>query len=227
MNDFVKKVRASIAGSYILIGDREPLMQEIARDFNTEYKIINYNEQAFDIDSARKIISECISRSNEKRLFLLSFFSISDAAQNALLKILEEPPLDVHICIIVTSVHKLLPTIKSRCQTFKIEHLAEANFKKIDEILKMAPGERSSATYFKKILAKKQVDDRVDREAVALLVEDLVKRAQHFDKDKTAAEKQRTAQDFERIFLLVNTIHHSYSSPKMIAEYVALTLPQY
>jgi len=39
------------------------------------------------------------------------------AAQNALLKTLEEPPETTFLMLIVTSVEALLPTVRSRCQT--------------------------------------------------------------------------------------------------------------
>jgi len=44
---------------------------------------------------------------------------MSDAAQNALLKTLEEPPEGVTIILICTSVAELLPTTRSRCQTVR------------------------------------------------------------------------------------------------------------
>ena len=44
---------------------------------------------------------------------------MSDAAQNALLKTLEEPPEGVTIILICTSVIELLPTTRSRCQSVR------------------------------------------------------------------------------------------------------------
>jgi len=59
--------------------------------------------------------------SGERRLVVISDdFAMSDAAQNALLKILEEPPLGVHFLLLASSEDFFLPTIKSRCSLVKL-----------------------------------------------------------------------------------------------------------
>lgn len=45
--------------------------------------------------------------------------AMNHAAANALLKILEEPPSSVYFILITSGVRRLLPTIRSRCQTLK------------------------------------------------------------------------------------------------------------
>ena len=51
---------------------------------------------------------------------------ITDAAFNALLKTLEEPPAHVIFILATTEVHKLLPTILSRCQRFDFKRISPA-----------------------------------------------------------------------------------------------------
>lgn len=46
---------------------------------------------------------------------------LTPAAQNALLKVLEEPPKNVHIILLVSEADKLLSTIKSRTQYVQLE----------------------------------------------------------------------------------------------------------
>ena len=46
---------------------------------------------------------------------------LTPAAQNALLKVLEEPPKNVHILLLVSEADKLLSTIKSRTQYVQLE----------------------------------------------------------------------------------------------------------
>lgn len=50
---------------------------------------------------------------------------LSKDASNALLKTLEEPPSHVHFILATTELHKILPTILSRCQRFTFLPLAE------------------------------------------------------------------------------------------------------
>jgi len=60
---------------------------------------------------------------------------LSSSAFNALLKILEEPPSHVHFILATTELHKVLPTILSRCQRFDFKRISisdiESQIKKI------------------------------------------------------------------------------------------------
>ncbi len=76
---------------------------------------------------------------------------LSASAFNALLKILEEPPEHVKFILATTEVHKIAPTIMSRCQRF--------DFKRIDS--------KSVAEYLKKIAQKEQVE--LDDDAARLI----------------------------------------------------------
>lgn len=58
--------------------------------------------------------------------------ALNPAAANALLKSLEEPPDDSFLFLLTTNAHKLLPTLRSRCQTYHFTPLA------MDELLKFA-----------------------------------------------------------------------------------------
>ncbi len=49
---------------------------------------------------------------------------MNEAASNALLKTLEEPPEETHLFLITFRPHQLLPTIQSRCQWVKFKPLA-------------------------------------------------------------------------------------------------------
>ncbi|MBE9505804.1 MAG: DNA polymerase III subunit gamma/tau, partial [Chloroflexi bacterium] len=49
---------------------------------------------------------------------------LTDAASNALLKTLEEPPQHVMFVLATTEFHKVIPTIASRCQCFNFRRLS-------------------------------------------------------------------------------------------------------
>ena len=58
---------------------------------------------------------------SDKKVFIVSHAeTMLEAAQNKLLKTLEEPPQNVHIIIGATSEFSLLPTVKSRAKKFVI-----------------------------------------------------------------------------------------------------------
>jgi DNA polymerase-3 subunit gamma/tau len=62
---------------------------------------------------------------------------LSNSASNALLKTLEEPPPNVIFILATTELHKILPTIMSRCQRFDFRRLGLKDITlKLDQISK-------------------------------------------------------------------------------------------
>jgi DNA polymerase-3 subunit delta' len=59
--------------------------------------------------------------------------SMNEAASNALLKTLEEPPEETHLFLITCRPHRLLPTIQSRCQWVKFKALSSGEIIRILE----------------------------------------------------------------------------------------------
>lgn len=79
------------------------------------------------VDAIRELEREANFRPFESRA---RFFIVddadkmNDAASNALLKTLEEPPVTSHIFLITSRPDSLLPTIRSRCQTLRFAPVA-------------------------------------------------------------------------------------------------------
>ncbi len=62
-----------------------------------------------------------------RRVFVLEdAHTMNDQAANRLLKTLEEPPPFVHILLLAPSPREVLPTIASRCQHVRFDHLPSA-----------------------------------------------------------------------------------------------------
>lgn len=78
------------------------------------------------VDSIRALIEEAAftPATSKYRVYIIDeVHMLSDAAFNALLKTLEEPPAHVIFILATTEVHKLLPTIISRCQRFDFKRI--------------------------------------------------------------------------------------------------------
>lgn len=81
------------------------------------------NPRAFPVDAIRKIRADAYIRPNEaprKVFVLLGVQNMSEVSQNALLKILEEPPDNVLFVLTAVSAAALLPTVRSRVQRFPV-----------------------------------------------------------------------------------------------------------
>ncbi|MCI8385408.1 MAG: DNA polymerase III subunit gamma/tau [Acutalibacter sp.] len=81
------------------------------------------------VESVRSIIEETnfTPATAKYRVYIIDeVHMLSPAAFNALLKTLEEPPAHVVFILATTEVHKLLPTILSRCQRFDFHRIDAA-----------------------------------------------------------------------------------------------------
>jgi len=68
---------------------------------------------------------------------------MNEAASNALLKTLEEPPDQTHLILITSIPHRLLPTILSRCQWVKFKPLSSSQIIQILEREHSMDGEKA------------------------------------------------------------------------------------
>ena len=80
--------------------------------------------RSFHVDVVRSVRDDAFIRPNEaarKVFVLLEAQAMSEQAQNALLKVLEEPPPAVLFLLTVPSASMLLPTVRSRSQLFRLD----------------------------------------------------------------------------------------------------------
>lgn len=91
----------------------------------------------------------------KKKVILLDeAHMLTPQSQEALLKILEEPPEYVHICIATTNPEKLKPTFKRRCHQYELSPLRESDIHKVlDNVL-----EKEGVKKFPKKLKEKIID---------------------------------------------------------------------
>ena len=85
------------------------------------------NNSVDDIRRIRETVNITPGQARYKVYIVDEFHMLSTPASNALLKTLEEPPPNVIFILATTEVHKILPTIMSRCQRFDFHRLAQAD----------------------------------------------------------------------------------------------------
>ncbi|TLD97375.1 DNA polymerase III subunit delta' [Helicobacter jaachi] len=89
------------------------LISELTLDRDTRFYHI-FEVEEFKIDNAKEVIAQSYLTYEQETLIILSANKYNSAAQNALLKIIEEPPQNVQFIIIAKNKNALLPTIRSR-----------------------------------------------------------------------------------------------------------------
>ena len=83
------------------------------------------------IRSIKEFSNQTAAISESKFIVIDSACELTKSAANAVLKILEEPLPNNFLILVAHNLHRVLPTIRSRCQTVKIPDLSRANFIKI------------------------------------------------------------------------------------------------
>ena len=164
---------------YILEGNRETVLEELNNFLDKELKTRPFIEKSFDrllIDDAREIAGRSLmkTQTGEKMIFNLSFNSITDEAQNALLKVIEEPTDETYFFVIVPDVNIFLPTFLSRAIVLKnTESRVESSANEIiKEVLNATPGERMNIA---EKINKDIHEEKIDRHVAKEIIEGLIK----------------------------------------------------
>lgn len=93
---------------------------------NSDFKILYPDNGAIKVDMIRELSKEIylLPTISKKKVFIIDDAdTMNEQAQNALLKVLEEPPEYATIILIASNKDKLLNTIKSRVVEFKFDNL--------------------------------------------------------------------------------------------------------
>jgi DNA polymerase-3 subunit gamma/tau len=85
------------------------------------------NTSVDDVRSLRERVNYSPTQARYKVYIIDEFHMLSGSASNALLKTLEEPPPHVIFILATTEVHKILPTIMSRCQRFDFHRIPQVD----------------------------------------------------------------------------------------------------
>jgi DNA polymerase-3 subunit gamma/tau len=103
----------------------DPVCREIAEGRSLDVREID-GASNNGVDQVRELRDEVrfAPQAGRYKIFIIDeVHMLSPAAFNALLKTLEEPPAHVKFILATTEVHKVLPTILSRCQRFDLKRL--------------------------------------------------------------------------------------------------------
>lgn len=139
------------------------------------------------------------------RLFIVQCESITREAQNALLKIFEEPPQSASFVVMLPTDHDILPTLKSR---FSVQHVAGTD-------------SRTVGIAF----LRKSIKERLEEIAIRHERKDT---EWYHELLKSVAHELRArgvVAPLADIVLAERHLRKRGASPKMILEHVALSLP--
>ncbi|KZL89969.1 DNA polymerase III subunit delta' [Clostridium magnum] len=143
-----------------------------------EFKM-SKDKKSIGIDEIKSIIQETTKKPYEgdrKVIILYKADGMTEAAQNAFLKTIEEPPRGIFIILLCEKLENILDTIKSRCQVYKLNRLSE------EEMLKFLNNKFESLS-----------EDEL--KAVSAFSDGIPGRAERFLEDKSLMEIRDTVID--------------------------------
>ncbi len=77
-------------------------------------RCVRFIREDFKIEDAKEVISEAYKSESQTKTLILGAKSFTIPAQNALLKILEEPPTNIVFLLLAPNKSTFLPTVRSR-----------------------------------------------------------------------------------------------------------------
>ncbi|PCI29150.1 hypothetical protein COB55_02700 [Candidatus Wolfebacteria bacterium] len=167
----------------------------------------------FGIDDSRSL-NELQTRKSigDKKIFVLAFNFITREAQNALLKMLEEPTSGTHFFVITPSIDALLPTVRSRLIHLETDSVT-SKFSDIDLFIKGTMAYRMNTV--SDIVADVKTDEGSKQSAIDFL---------------GSLERSWYTNGYPKEHLgpLLTAKQYLYdrsSSVKTILEHIAVTLP--
>jgi DNA polymerase-3 subunit delta' len=164
-----KKLVAKAFASEILEDNRQDLVSE---NKHPDFKYWNTDTKTFGVSIVRDVqkgLHFSPTQAKRKVVLIDDGEKLTTQAQNALLKILEEPPKDTVIIVLTESLAKMLPTIISRCQIVRFAPLDKESILKIIDMENLSIAEetllvqlgRGSVNNTTKIIAEENLSELV------------------------------------------------------------------
>lgn len=102
--------------SILIVNDIEESLAALLKQLPSHFTRVIRNEEKdeFQIAQAHACVKEAYMASNQAKYIILCGTTFRNEAQNALLKVLEEPPKNIIFIILTSSKSTILPTILSR-----------------------------------------------------------------------------------------------------------------
>lgn len=177
-----------------------------------DVEYIEIIEQTLPVDRAREIIDRQLMKSDgREKIIVIAFDTATREAQNALLKVVEEPVVGTTFMLVTPNAHILLPTLKSRLSELTLDVDTASKAQAAKKFLKASPQERLD-------IIKPLIDSK-DRRETGRFIRDI---ANIFREHTTHAGWGSHATTLNTFLSYTDD---PASSPKMLLEHLALTLP--
>jgi DNA polymerase III delta prime subunit len=110
---------------------------------------VDIDKGTITIDAIRKLQSSAQIKTNTKNAIIINKAdTMTIQAQNAFLKLLEEPSKNIHFILVSHATSKLLPTIISRVKPIRIKRITKSQSENLLDSLKITDGTKRQQILF-------------------------------------------------------------------------------
>lgn len=162
---------ANERGGILITSEIEERAKEIEESLRP-LRSVTFMRDDFKIEDAKEVISEAYKSEENTKTLILGAKSFTVPAQNALLKILEEPPRNIVFILIAPNKSTFLPTVRSRLS------LTQEHTERIYESLPITLKNLDLAGLFTFV----KEHDRLKKHEAKALIEQLLHQAIHIEK---------------------------------------------
>lgn len=197
---------------------------------NPDFRLEHYETLGIDEARALKESSERSAVTGGKKVFVVSANGITHHAQNALLKIFEEPPPATHFFLIVPSLELLLPTLRSRLSILRAsdsrcENQMHAELPSAQEFLAKPPSTRIVLVQAMLKALEKEKEVKKDSTEPLLEKERIMQFLSALERT-LVSDAQHNAGALSELLEVKKYARDRAPSLKLLLEHLALVLPQ-
>jgi len=201
--------------------------EELGMKIENNPDVIMLRYGLLSVEDARRVAELAASSpfAGEHKVVIITASRAYHEAQNALLKLFEEPPIGVYLFFVLPSLGGLLPTLRSRVQILKhetsstkLQTKAKREINPAEEFMKASKEKRSAM--IKKIAAHQEGDAVSAREEAIEIVNGIEAVAYQRGIGKADAAL------LSDIATLRGHLHDRSAPVKMIMEHLSLVIPK-
>ena len=220
--------RGDIHHAYLLTGEREHatklLLSFIENDlrFDTAKNpdFHHYEYESLGIDEGRSLQHFAVQKAlrGKKKIFVLSFGTITREAQNALLKLFEDPKEHTHFFLIAETKNLFLPTLLSRLQVIECSQdtFSDEEKKNAKRFVSQNRAERLQTL-------RDYIESKDKRRMYQFLG---ALEAELYASSKKKATRPEAMKGLREVVRSKEFLFDRSSSPKLLLEHVAVTVPR-
>lgn len=188
---------------------------------NADVIVLRFELLSVDEARALSLLASAASVNGRGRAIIIAANRTYEPSQNALLKLLEEPPDGVTFFLVVPTMGDLLPTVRSRVTEIP---LGAPGTNPADEFLALDPGGR--AKYVAKLLERAKADKDEEKRKARIEARHLLEgitRAAHAAQEKEPSEE--LALLLADLDAFIPVLHDSSAPLKLIFEHLLIVIP--